>query len=393
MRIAYVTPYDRTSVLGWSGLVYFIAKALERNVEVMYGPRVGRLVQQFSDRKARLMTRLLGRPYLRDRDPVVLKAYGARASRWLREVDVDLVFCPGTTPLRYIETDRPTAYWADATFSSLVGFLPDYSSLTSRQIERWNALEESVISRASAAIYASDWAARSAIESYGADPAKVHIVPFGANLEQTPSYTDVIQIINSRSPSLCRLLFLGADWHRKGGDLAVSIARELNAMGVKTELTTVGGIVPESVRRLEFVRTYPFLNKFDSVSLRRLEQLLAEAHFLVLPTKAEGFGVVFAEANAFGVPCVASRVGGVPTAIRDNINGRTLPDLHDAAPYCSFIANTFTAPQRYRELALSSYNEYASRLNWRVAGKTATDLLVACLSRQLTGPAPVFGRN
>jgi glycosyltransferase involved in cell wall biosynthesis len=376
VRIAYVTPYDHASVFGWSGLVYFIARALEQHAEVVYAKPASRTVRAFSSLKARILSRLLNHAYFRDRDPVVLKLHGLQTSRWLRNADVDVVFCPGTTPLRYIETDRPLAYWADATFAGLVHLYPDYANLPGRQLDKWHAVEDYVIDRATTALYASHWAASSAIQSYAADPGKVHVVPFGANLEQAPSYAEAVGIIGSRSTSRCGLLFLGTDWHRKGGDVAVDIARELNAGGIDTQLVTVGAAVPESVRRLRFVEAYPFLDKRDPSSVRRLQQLIAQAHFLVLPTRAEAFGVVFAEANAFGVPCVASRVGGVSTAIRDDHNGRTF-DIDDVQGYSQFIAASFTDPSRYEQLALSSYNEYATRLNWTVAGDTAVSLLTA----------------
>jgi glycosyltransferase involved in cell wall biosynthesis len=380
INIAYVTPYDHASVVGWSGLVYFIAKALEQNANLVHARPMSRVVNQVSSLKARILNRLLKNAYLRDRDPLVLRLYGMQTSRWLRDTNVDIVFCPGTTPLRYIETERPIAYWADASFGGLVGMYPEYSKLPRWQIEKWHALEKSVISRAAVAIYASEWAASTAIEFYGADSAKVHVVPFGANLEEAPTYEQVLDILNARPATPCRLLFLGADWHRKGGNIAVEIARKLNATGIDTELVTVGAIVPESVRRLQFVKAYPFLDKRDPARVRQLQQLIAQAHFLVLPTKAEAFGVVFAEANAFGVPCVASRVGGVKTAIRNDYNGRTF-DVADVQGYCEFISATFTNPRRYQQLALSSYNEYTARLNWKVAGRRAACLLAAGANR------------
>jgi phosphatidylinositol alpha-1,6-mannosyltransferase len=39
------------------------------------------------------------------------------------------------------------------------------------------------------------------------------------------------------------------------------------------------------------------------------------------PNDVEGFGIVFIEANAFGVPVVASRTGGVASAVNDGLSG------------------------------------------------------------------------
>ena len=42
---------------------------------------------------------------------------------------------------------------------------------------------------------------------------------------------------------------------------------------------------------------------------------------LELPNSVEGFGIVYLEANAYGIPVVASRTGGVPDAVNENVSG------------------------------------------------------------------------
>jgi hypothetical protein len=44
--------------------------------------------------------------------------------------------------------------------------------------------------------------------------------------------------------------------------------------------------------------------------------------------------------------------------------------------YCEYIYNIFTNYNQYKQLALSAFNEYESRLNWRVAGQEVRDLLM-----------------
>jgi glycosyltransferase involved in cell wall biosynthesis len=56
-----------------------------------------------------------------------------------------------------------------------------------------------------------------------------------------------------------------------------------------------------------------------------LEDLYRRAAIFVLPSRSEGFGVVVAEAMAFGKPVVASRVGGLAELVVDETTGILVP--------------------------------------------------------------------
>jgi glycosyltransferase involved in cell wall biosynthesis len=54
---------------------------------------------------------------------------------------------------------------------------------------------------------------------------------------------------------------------------------------------------------------------------RELPDLYRLADVFVMPSTAEGFGIVYLEAAASGVPVVASAAGGAPDALRDGLLG------------------------------------------------------------------------
>jgi len=121
------------------------------------------------------------------------------------------------------------------------------------------------------------------------------------------------------------------------------------------------------------VRVIANLNKRRWLDRRRLRGLLSEAHFLLFPSRAECFGMVCAEANAFGVPVIASDVGGIP--VDDGQNGRRVDLRRGAAGFADPIEALWRYPAAYAALRASAREVYDRRLNWDVWGQAvATEL-------------------
>jgi len=375
-RVAYVSASAAEDQARWSGLNFYIARSLGDHV----GPLdwIGPLTERYrlAFRARQLMSMMLtGRRRLLDREPLILKGYARQAAALLAGRDADVVFCPSTLPIAYLECRQPIFFWTDATFAGILGFYINRTIIADSSVRDGNAAEQSALERCKLAIYASQWAAQSAIENYAVDPNKVKVVPFGANLESRRTYGQIQEMIASRPSDCCRLLFVGVDWARKGGDIALAVAQRLNDEGLRTELT-VAGCEPKIHGALpRFVRRAGYLNKATAAGRIHLERLYAESHFLFLPSRAETYGLVLAEACAFGLPCIVSNVGGIPTIVRDGENGRTFPPDADIGDYCSYIRGLMERRSEYEQLACSSFGEYERRLNWDVAGKTVRELI------------------
>jgi len=153
---------------------------------------------------------------------------------------------------------------------------------------------------------------------------------------------------------------------KKVHTLGWEVAKALHEAGHNIELTIVG-LQPPVESLPEYVRCLGFISKHTPKGNKIISQLLSESHFLFMPSRAEAYGCVFAEANAFGVPCLTSYVGGISTIVKDNINGMTFLLNAPVEMYCDYIINIMNDQQAYRPLALSSYNEFVTRLNWHSA--------------------------
>jgi glycosyltransferase involved in cell wall biosynthesis len=89
--------------------------------------------------------------------------------------------------------------------------------------------------------------------------------------------------------------------------------------------------------------------------------------------------MVFGEANAFGVACLSTDVGGIPTIIQNDVNGKSFPISANSSAYSTYIEDLFANYSCYQELALSSFHQYESRLNWQTAVKNVKDLMQTLL--------------
>lgn len=367
LRVALVASYDVTDMHAWSGTAYHVLQTLRNcGFEVV---TLGALEDVFSFWDSlRFRYRKLRRVhYFRWLEPVILRNYGKQIAERIHDKNIDVVVCLGSAPISYLEISQPIVFLSDATFAALKNFYPDFSGLTPQTLRNGDEMEQRALSRCAAAIFASDWAARSALENYVVDPTKVQVIPFGANIECRRAMADIEEITRRKSFDICRLLFLGVDWTRKGGDLALEVTAELNRRGIPSELHVVGCEPPMATP--DFVVRHGFISKKSPEGAAQLDRLLMDSHFLILPSMAECYGLAFAEASSFGLPSLAPRVGGITTAIADGRNGYTLDPAAPAATYCAEIARLFKDRNAYDALARTSFQEYSDRLNWNVAGE------------------------
>lgn len=388
MKIAYVTTYDASDVHYWSGLGYHMAKALAAaDIELDYIGNLDVSPSLSCKVKTRFYRHLSSRRYLRNRDPHLLQSYAKQVSNALRNSRADIVLSPGSIPIAYLKTDKPVVYWTDATFAGMIDFYPEFSNLCKESIKHGNTMEQEALSGCSYAIYASEWAAQTAIENYSVDAGKIKVVPFGANISCNRTMSDIEEMVGNRDTRSIKLLFCGVDWYRKGGNTVLKTAKMLSAGNINVELDIVGCQPPVPVP--DFVRVHRFISKKTAAGRQLLDRLFSNAHFLIVPSLAECYGLVFAEAGSFGLPSIATDVGGIPTVVKNGVNGQLFSLADSADKYCSYIKDAMSSRARYRDLALGSFREYEKRLNWSVAGRTVRDL-ISGLIEQRHPPRPTI---
>lgn len=379
-RALYVSIQDSSDKKSWSGTVFRMRRCLEAaGYDVACVDGLTTFTSPLVRAKA-AWARLNGHKYVRDRTPFTLRRYARQIEERAAALDYDFVFSAGSMPVALLRERRPIVCWGDATFGALLDFYPDLRGLSRESEALGHRFEALALHRAAAVIYASEWAAQSAITLYGVDPAKVHVVPFGANLDVPLSPPDLGPLIARRlADPVVKLLFIGVEWERKGGPAVLEVARLLREAGVACELHVVG--VTPSDPLPDFVRLHGFLDKNTPEGTARLSTLLRESHFFLMPSRAECFGIVFAEASAAALPSVGTNVGGIPSAITPGVNGLLVEPGAPPAEIARQVLELWRDPTAYARLCRSAYGEYARRLNWDAAGRA--------LRRIIEGLGPV----
>jgi len=385
MRVAFVTLYDPRDPEAFNGSGYWAATAMQQHgLELGYLVPAGRPNRYGVAVKSRLYKLVLHQWYTHNRDTRRVRGYGREIAVRLKALPADVVlspYSPGSQPVAYLDCTQPIVIWSDATLAQVVHEGGTEAKLCRESRRHGLRNEAAALSRASLLLYLSDWAARGATEHYGVSPDKVHVLPTGPNLEIHHGPADVQSMIEARSEQECRLLFCGKSWQTKGADIAVETAAALNRLGLPTQLDIVGSEPPDGRVLPSFVRLHGFLRKSVHSELQRLLRLYRDAHFFFLPTRWEPFGHVFTEAAAFGVPAIATQVGGVPSAVHDGVSGKLLPLDADAEDYADLIFDLLDDAASYRKLAVTSFAEYESRFAWPVVVAELNRLLASMAER------------
>ena len=93
-----------------------------------------------------------------------------------------------------------------------------------------------------------------------------------------------------------------------------------------------------------------------------IDSLLSISQLFVLPTLNEGLGIVLLEAQAMGVPVVASKVGGIPEVVKDYETGILVPPANSKELAFS-ILNILTKPELRGKLSKSAVKWVTEPIN------------------------------
>ena len=364
VKVAVVSHDSRDDVRAFSGIPHHMTKALGARAELTGYVRVPPF-----DLRSALAGGTAGRRLLEDA--------GAVASRALECIEAEFVLCSGGAMVPELRSRVPVVQWHDSTWHALLRLPFDDFAHRYPFLREW---DQRVLDRCALVAYAADWVRDDTLAHYDGDPTRVVVVPFGANLSDGEEIS-LEQILDLRRRPPLRLAFIGVDWERKGLMQAHRLLIRLRRLGLDAELTVLGaapeddgptgtwlgdcgGLERATLRADPHVRLLGFVDKSVEGGRETVRAVLSETHYLVHPAAFECFGIVLAEAAAYGVPVLALDAYGPRTVVRNGRTGHLFPPEGFVDGASAVILAHLENPLCYEAEVRAARSEYLRRLNW-----------------------------
>ena len=244
-------------------------------------------------------------------------------------------------------TDVPHLIYLDQTWlmagEAWAPWLPSQEG----EREAWVDRERRMLQHARHVFTMAGPAATSLRMSYGLEDGQVTVVGGGVNFEALPALT-------GRQHEEPVILFVGKDPPRKGLDVLVSALRVVRERIPSARVQVIGTSV---------VASEPGVEVLGTVQRDAVEEAYRHAAVFCLPSRYEPYGLALLEAMAYGVPCVGTRVGGIPEIIVEGETGR-LVEPDDPEALAQALASLLEDPAQASAFGAAGRARVEGELNW-----------------------------
>jgi len=230
------------------------------------------------------------------------------------------------------------------------------TGLDPTRAERLRALERANLALARHIVVTSPETARTLIADYGASPDDVTVALPGVDRPEAG-------LVPKASPP--RILAVGSLTTRKGHDVlleALARIRDLHwtAEIVGTDRDT--GVKAALFRQCAALGLQDRVTFIGEIEPGELAARYDAASVFALATRYEGYGMVFAEAMAHGLPIVSCAVGAVPTTVPAAAGILTAPD--DPVAFAEALGALLTDERRRARFADAATDAAADLPSW-----------------------------
>ncbi len=233
-----------------------------------------------------------------------------------------------------------------------------------KPLYRW--VETHYLNSVDGFIFNSQTTQTSVTQLVGAVKPAIVTYPGATHLSISNSFLLHENSITKQSAFPFQLLFIGNLIARKGLHTVLDGLSQMSDR--RWHLHVVGSLTvdPHYAKRIQTQITKVGLGKqvtlHGRVDSQALQERLSQAHLLVVPSY-EGFGIVYLEAMAYGLPVIASTAGAAHEIVSEGVNG-FLVEVDAATVIAAHITHLQHDRQRWLAMSSAARQRFDSHPSW-----------------------------
>jgi glycosyltransferase involved in cell wall biosynthesis len=235
-------------------------------------------------------------------------------------------------------------------------------------LARWYGfvrMQARVARRLPVLIGVSDAAAADTAADFRVDPARIHVVPLGVDVE-------LFAPAGPRAPGRI-VAVASADHPLKGVDHLLDAVAKLR-VDRDVELHLVSTLEPggPTERRIAALGIGDAVRVRSGLTDAELAALLASAEVMAVPSRYEGFSLPTVEAMACGTPVVASRAGALPEVVGTDGECGVLVPPGDVDALAAALAGLLDSPADRERMGAAGRARATGRFSWTAVAEATT---------------------
>lgn len=363
MKIAYICIWDKKKEKTWSGTTYSLFESLKKYIDIndfdvnynkleLFIVFIKKSFQKLINKYAfnlngsKFIQRKINKICTINNKDIVLQIGDLGTCNNDSYIYQDL----SVESLLYFKKNKPDAF----KYSG-------YNDLSNEKIiSKKLKHQQNIYNNCKGIFTMSKWLKNNLINYSGIPKNKVHYVGAGANVK--------IENIKNYKKNGRRILFVGRDFFRKGGDLTYEAFKVLKERYISDAELYIAG-----------PKKWPLNNKIDGVkflgdlSYDELSYYFNMCDIFCLPSRFEAYGIVFVEALIYGLPCIGRNDFAMKEFISDGVNGYLVDT--ETPEELALKMNQLLKNKQITLNVINNRNYYIDKYSWETVAKRMIQII------------------
>ncbi|MBK9207515.1 MAG: glycosyltransferase family 4 protein [Anaerolineales bacterium] len=173
----------------------------------------------------------------------------------------------------------------------------------------------------------------------------------------------------NQDPRITRPIAHCISWERNGRKGLHTLLSAVESRKSKVKVDVIGSLTsdPAYAKQMQEFVTVNGLSSIvtfhDSLNNEPLVEKLKHAHVLIVPSSYEGFGIVYLEGMAFGLPAIGTTAGAAGEIIEHGKTGYLIQP-NDSTTLAKHISTLASNRELLTQLSLNARQRYTQQPSW-----------------------------